>query len=451
MEVKNMGKKRTNNEVKDILRSFGYIQIGQYNGAREPIKCLDADGYIVYPVLYRLYDGKAPLRFHKSNPATIENINHYIAINHINTKLRSSEFIDATSKLWFECACGDLYQTSWSNFVSKNKHCCNNCSSYGGNYVPFKKIVRLLSDKNLKPLFSEDEYIGMRNTKLPISNLIGYKAPFLSEYCYRADIEPGWFHVSNPYTIENINLYLFNETDGEYECISSVYTGNKDPLTILHHKCNRTFEAKWINLYRKPSEKEPNRHGTRCPYCTGLRSQSLHAVVLKQLFLKLKDSTVIEDRSCINPLTNCIMPTDIVNHKEKIVVEIQSWFHDFDDRKEKDKIKKDFWESRGYIVYTPDIRDYTVLEMAQIFFPDLKGIPDWIRYDFENKLNVDVAQELLDNGLLVTDVALEMGVSPHRIYDAIYSKRLRYPDNYKNKNLIQTKYINQQVTVQTAG
>ena len=52
MEVKNMGKKRTNDEVKDILRSFGYIQIGQYNGAREPIKCLDADGYIVYPVLY---------------------------------------------------------------------------------------------------------------------------------------------------------------------------------------------------------------------------------------------------------------------------------------------------------------------------------------------------------------------------------------------------------------
>ena len=62
-----------------------------------------------------------------------------------------------------------------------------------------------------------------------------------------------------------------------------------------------------------------------------------------------------------------------------------------------------------------------------------------------------IIQELLDNGLLVTDVALEMGVSPHRIYDAIYSKRLRYPDNYKNKNLIQTKHINQQVTVQTAG
>lgn len=446
-----MGKKRTNDEVKTILLSYGYIQIGQYNDARSPVKCIDADGYIVYPVLYRLYDGKKPLRFHKSNPDTIDNIKHYVEINNINTKLCSDNFIGAKSKLLFECACGNLYETSWSNFESKNKHCCNNCSSYGNNRVPFNKIVDLLFNNGLKPLFSEKEYIGIKNTNLPISNLVGYKAPFLSEYCYRKGIEPAWFHVSNPYTIDNINLYLLNETGGEYECLSNKYTGSKEPLIILHKKCNRTFETKWINLYRKPSDKEPNRHGTRCPYCTGLRSQSLHAVVLKQLFLQLRDGAVVEDKSCRNPLTNCIMPTDIVDHKEKIAVEIQSWFHDFDDRKIKDKIKKDYWENRGYTVYTPDIRDYTVLEMAKIFFPDLDKIPDWVRYDFENKLNVDVAQNLLNNGLLVTDVALKMGVSPHRIYDAIYNKKICYPDGYKNKNLIKSSYINQQVTVQTAG
>lgn len=446
-----MGKKHTNDEVKEILLSYGYIQLEQYVGARLPIKCKDLDGYIVYPVLYRLYEGKKPLRFHKSNPNTIENINHYIKSNNINVRLCSDKFIDAKSKLLFECSCGSLYEASWDNFESKDKHCCNACSSCGNNRVPFNKIIDLLSKNGLMPLFSEEEYIGIKNTNLPVSNSFGYKAPFLSEYCYRKDIEPAWFHVSNPYTIDNINLYLFNETNGEYECISEKYVGNKEPLIILHKKCSRTFKTKWINLYRKPSDKEPNRHGTRCPYCTGLRSQSLHAVVLKQLFLQLKDGTVVEDQSCRNPLTNCIMPTDIVNHKEKVVVEIQSWFHDFEDRKIKDKIKKEYWESRGYTVYTPDIRNYTVLGMAKIFFPDLDNIPNWVQYDFENKLNVDVAQNLLNSGLIVTDVALEMGVSPHRIYDAIYSKRLYYPNSYKNKNLIRSNYLNQQVTVQTAG
>ena len=446
-----MSKERTNDEVREILASYGYIQIMSYTGARNPIKCKDLDGYVVYPVLYRLYDEKRPRRFHISNPDTIENIKHYIKINNINVELCSDKFNRTTEKLLFRCACGNLYETSWSNFMSNDKNCCNDCSTYGNNYTQFEYIVKSLAEKDLRPLFSEDEYIGIKNTTLPIRNSIGYKAPFASEYCYREFIEPAWFHVSNPYTIENINLYLLNETNGEYECISNEYIGNKEPLIILHKKCNKTFEAKWINLYRKPSDKEPNRHGTRCPHCTGLRSQSLHTVVLKQLFLKLRDGTVVEDQSCRNPLTNCIMPTDIVNHKEKIAIEIQSWFHDSEDRKIKDKIKKEYWEKRGYTVYTPDIRHYTVLGMAQIFFPKLDKIPNWVQYDFESKLNVDVAQELLNNGLLVSDVALEMGVASHRIYDAIYNKRLLYPENYKNKNLIKQKHINQQVTVQTAG
>lgn len=446
-----MSKKRTDNEVKEILLFHGYIKIGPYSGAKKSIKCFDKDGYVVYPVLYKLNQGQRPLRYHKSNPDSINNLKHYIKQNNIDVELCSEKFIDHNTKLLFKCACGNYYETTLDNFIYKNKYCCNICSRCGKNRIPFEKIVELLSYNNLKPLFSKDEYIGIANTQLPVVNDFGYKAPFASHLCYRDNIEPEWFHTSNPYTIDNINLYLLHTTNGEYECISTTYSGNKQPLTILHKNCNRTFEAKWINIYRKPSEKEPNRHGSQCPYCTGLRCQSLHAVVLKQLFQNLKKGTVIEDKSCRNPYTNCILPTDIVNHNEKIVIEIQSWFHDKPEQKIKDKIKRNFWKQKGYMVYTPDIRNYTVLEMAQIFFPNLTEIPEWIRYDFENKLNLDVAQELLNNGLLVSEVAIEMGVSTHRIYDNIYHKKLFYPDNYKNKSLIKSKYINQQETVQTAG
>lgn len=430
-----MSKNKTNEEVRKILLSYGYIQIGKYENARKSIKCEDSDGYIVYPVLYRLYDGKIPFRFHHSNPSTIENIKHYIDMNCINVELCSKEFINSKSKLCFRCACGKLYETTWDKFAYKKKHCCNECSSYGNGYMPFENILESLSNKNLIPLFSKNEYVGVHDTKLPIMNSIGYKALFSQDYYYQDVIEPEWFHPSNPYSIDNINIYLSNTTNGEYSCISKIYYGNRKSITILHNKCGHTFETKWANLYRKPSENEPNRHGTQCPYCTGLRNQSLHAVVLKQMFEKLKPGTVIEDQSCRNPLTNCILPTDIVNHNEKIVVEVQSWWHDREYQKIKDKIKKDYWENRGYTVYTPDIRDYSVVDMIKLFFPDVSTIPDWVDYKFYNKLNVDLAQDLLNTGLTVSEVANEMGVSTHRIYDAIYSHKLFYPSSYPNKTL----------------
>jgi hypothetical protein len=446
-----MSKRKTDEEVQNVLFSYGYYKIEKYINNNTPIKCLDKEGYIVYPTLQHLKDGKIPCRFHKSNPHTIHNIKKYIEFNNINVKLLSEQFINSHSKLLFVCACGELYETSWSNFMFKQKYCCNKCGQASPNKIPFDDVVKVLSNKNITLLFSEEEYNGICNTKLPIRNHLGYKALFSPEYYENLNKEPAWFHTSNPYTIENINLYLSANMDDEYICVSEKYLGNKKPLSILHTKCNHIFEAKWINLNRKESESDPNRHGTQCPHCTGLRYQSLHAVVLKQMFEKLRPGTVVEDPSCRNPLTGCILPTDIVNHTEKIAIEIQSWWHDRDEQKIKDKIKKEYWEQRGYTVYTPDIRQYKVIDMIRLFFPDCSEVPEWVNYDFYNKLNIDIAQSLLNCGLLVSEVAAQMDVSSHRIYDAIYNKRLFYPKNYPNKHLLKTRNYNQQITVQTAG
>ena len=441
-----------NNSMYDIFCNAGYFPIDfdsiDFNGK---VKCVDMDGYIVYPTVKNIRNNKKPLRFHASNPDTINNIKHYIDVNNIDVALISDTYVDSHSHLIFKCSCTKLFSASLSNFSSKNKHRCNECTlGRPSHAIPYESVIGLVKKANLIPLFSESDYTNISNGSATVQNNCGYKS-ILTYQFIEQNKSPVWFHKSNPYTIYNINVFLSATTGGEYECVSHDYGGQDSDLEILHKKCGNTFYTTWGNLNRTPSSKEPNRHGTRCPYCTGLRTQSLHAVVLKQLFLKLRSGSVVEDQSCRNPMTNCILPTDIVNHNEKIAIEIQSWFHDFDDQKIKDKIKKEYWMNRGYTVYTPDIRDYTVLEMAKIFFPFLDKIPDWVQYDFENKLNVDVAQKLLDNGLLVTEVALEMGVSPHRIYDAIYSKRLQYPADYKNKEFIKHKNIYQQATVQTAG
>ena len=436
-----MSKMKTDDEVEKILLEYGYKKDGTYSGANKPIKCIDSDGYVVYPTLTHLYGGKVPLRFHKSNPNTIDNIRHYIKINNINVELCSEEFIDAKSDLFFRCFCGNIYKTCWSCFVYGKKHQCNTCVFGQEDRSPtYDLVVERLTRNNLVPLFDKDEYRGICDTSGAVQNYCGYKAVFKSWFVEK-QCEPEWFHKNNPYTIENINLFLKNDTNDEYVCTSADYVDENTELDILHKKCGTTFKAKWINLRRKSSEAEPNRHGTRCPYCTGLRTQSLHAVVLKQLFERLRDGTVLEDRSCINPLTNCAMPTDIVNHKDKIAIEVQSWWHDSEDRKTKDAIKKQYWESRGYTVYTPDIRNYSVLGMAQIFFPDLSEIPSWVQYDFENKLNVDIAQNLLNNGMSLVDVASEMGVTYGCVHSAIADRRLYYPSNYKSRIPVKTEYV----------
>ena len=79
----------------------------------------------------------------------------------------------------------------------------------------------------------------------------------------------------------------------------------------------------------------PNRNIILCPNCDG-RTESVHALVLKQMFKHYYPDTIEEDKSCINPLTCCILPTDIVNHRLKIAIEIQSQWHDFEDIKIKD-------------------------------------------------------------------------------------------------------------------
>lgn len=442
-----------NDDLITLFIEHGYTPLEKFIDKKNKNKCLDNDGYIVYTSVRNIKENKIPHKFNADNPDVINNIKHYIYINDINVELISDTFVNAKSNLKFKCKCGRYFWASWSNFYSKNKHQCNICScGYDNKILPYDVVVEKLKNNNLYPLFTEDEYLGVCSTNAPVQNDFGYKAQFKSWFIEREQYNPAWFHKSNPYTIENINLFLKYDTDDEYKCISPKYYGKNSDLTILHKTCGNTFNSKWENLYRKKSVSEPNRHGTRCPYCTGLRYQSLHAVVLKQLFLKLKDGTIIEDPSCRNPTTNCILPTDIVNHKEKIAIEIQSWFHDKEEQKIKDKIKKEFWEKHGYQVYTPDIRCYSVLEMAQLFFPEMTEIPKWVKYNFDSKLNLDVAQDLLNSGLLVSDVALEMGVSTHRIYDNIYHKKLTYPINYPNRDLIKSEYIiNQQVTVQTAG
>lgn len=246
-------------------------------------------------------------------------------------------------------------------------------------------------------------------------------------------------HTSNPYSIRNINNFLRLNANCEFICISERYVNNKTELEFKHLKCGRTIKNKWINISRGRyrDNVSQNKTGLFCEHCDAKHLESTHALVLKQVWLHEHTDTVVEDKSCANPKTGHVMPTDIVNHRLKIAIEIQSSFHDFKRQKEKDCIKSAFWLNNGYKFYNPDQREYTVLEMIKLFFPNINEIPSYIDLSYSNKFDDITAQALLNEHKSVRIVSEIMNCREHLIYDAIANGRISYPDDYTNNRFNQ--------------
>lgn len=297
--------------------------------------------------------------------------------------------------------------------------------------ITFEEIKVILSEHGYE--YVSGEYHGIES-KLTCVDKKGYLVLCDIQRMIYKNKGSRIVHSRNPYSILNIKKFVKENTNGEYECLSDEYIGKKNLLLFRHNKCGRTFENNWNNISKNRYKNSitDNKTGLFCPFCQNKQLESTHALVLKQVWLHEEPDTVVEDKTCINPNTNHCLPTDIVNHRLKIAIEIQSWFHDFNDQKEKDAIKKNFWIDKGYNFYAIDQRNYTVLEMIQLFFPTVKSVPDYIDFGYSNKFDDVLAQKLLNETLSVIKVAEIMKCSTHLIYDAIQNNRISYPDNYIN-------------------
>lgn len=78
--------------------------------------------------------------------------------------------------------------------------------------------------------------------------------------------------------------------------------------------------------------------------------------------------------------------------------------------------------------------------MCQLFF-DINEIPEWVNYEYSNKINIKEIQKLLNEGLTIIDIAKQLDIDKHRIYDAIHYKKLYYPKNYKYINAVKKEHI----------
>lgn len=447
-----MGLSYTYEEVKNVFKEKGYTLLSDdYKSCKDKLLCIDEKGYKLLITFDKFINRKTlGSRFHPSNPHTIDNINHFAELNGIKSKCVSNKYINANTCLEFVCDCGEHFYTNWSIFSSNHKIKCDKCSGNPRADKDYDTIKNNLLKFGYYLETSEYQYIGVTTTPLVCHDIEGYKYKVTYDQILRGK-KPNAISKSNEFSIDNINTYLKIHKK-EFKCISTEFISRNHLLEFVCLRCGDHIFSKWCNMYKSDNS---NRNIIKCPNCD-IRTESVHAIVLKQMFKHYYPDTIEEEKSCINPLTGCILPTDIVNHKLKIAIEIQSEWHDKEYQKIKDKIKKNYWINKGYKFYDPDIRDYSVLEICKLFF-DINDIPDFINFNYGKKINVKDAQELLDKNLSPKKVSEILNVNVHQVYDAIYSKKLHYSDSYVRDDYtpvvqldMHYKYINEFTTIKEA-
>ena len=171
----------------------------------------------------------------------------------------------------------------------------------------------------------------------------------------------------------------------------------------------------------------------RCPECVREYSESRMATTLKQVFKYEYQDTLWEYDIGFRTDKNGISKYDIYVLRLNLLVECQSEYHDDEIHMARDKLKKQFAINKGYNYIALDNRDYSPLEAVQLFFPNIKEIPEYVD-DSKNTRrgwNLKIAQELLNNGDTYIKVANKVGTTYGAIHSAIVRKILIKPDDYQ--------------------
>lgn len=421
-------------EVKKLIADKPYKMIDStFTRLTNGFDAITNNGFYIRVNKDNVLKNKEPEIFHPQNPYTIQNINHYIKINNIKTKLLSTTYKNNTSSLEWNCGCGKKFERGWNAFQGGATECLECSSSKRGldRRIEYNNIINKI-EENGYHLMEELRDEAISEIKFSVYDDDGYRYETTWSKMRNSN-KPERFHPSNKYTIYNINHYLDIYRDGEYSCISTEYYGNDKNLLFKHKTCGCEFYATLIEMQGKFSPNKKDKYYKQCPNCNTNKTESNHASILKQIFLHEYPDTQTEEKSCKNPKTNRSLPTDIVNHNLKIAIEVQSSFHDSEEKQLIDIFKKNYWLNKGYKFYDPDIREYSILEMVQLFFPDIKELPSYIDFNFSNCIDYTKVQDLLDEGYVISEISKTLGIKRGTIQGFVSNKKVFLPDGYKNK------------------
>ena len=169
------------------------------------------------------------------------------------------EFYYMDKEARFKCS---LCEKEWvvnAYSVIRTGHGCPRCSRNNQkqyNKKSHDEIEKIVNDLEYILL---DKYIKNYKQQVIIQDKIGYKYN-LSLYDLINSKRQCFVRKNNPYSLENISLWLYiNKPDYEL-CKNSQYRGNKKHLLFYHKECGETFHMSWDAIFSQNQD---------CSICSG--------------------------------------------------------------------------------------------------------------------------------------------------------------------------------------
>ena len=110
-----MGKKRSEEDIEEIVLSLGYKLLEVYFNGMQRVIISDKRGYKYDTELHNLMAGYKPRVVRTTNPFSLENISLWIKLNNRNFKLvESGEYFGNRKSLNFYCnKCKEIFKSNW--------------------------------------------------------------------------------------------------------------------------------------------------------------------------------------------------------------------------------------------------------------------------------------------------------------------------------------------------
>lgn len=189
-------------DYEEFLKSTNYSLIDGKEPNYRQIHIKDSDGFKYIATFPNIYNGTTPIKFHKCNPYTIENMKLYLLINDFPVKLLEdndrNNFDIKSEYLRFSCMeCGREYKATWLQVASKQRYRCLECTNHQSKYEYY--LEQYLIEKNIDYI-RQKRFDGCRNIKpLPFDF-------YLPKYNYIIEVHGEQHYYENdvfPETLEH--------------------------------------------------------------------------------------------------------------------------------------------------------------------------------------------------------------------------------------------------------
>jgi len=196
----------------------------------------------------------------KGKKWTYEEVSDYFKEQGCELKTPKEEYINTKQNLDYICSCGNPSKITFSKFKDRGQRCkeCGKKKLTKNKTLTYDEVKKYVESLNYK-LISK-EYKNNR-TKLILKDNEEYYLVITYSNLLTGYI-PSKFHINNPYTIQNIKLWL-KLNNKNFELLSEKYEGiyNKLIWKCLSNECNEEFDMDLTSILS----------GYNCPCCSGRR------------------------------------------------------------------------------------------------------------------------------------------------------------------------------------